>query len=82
MVSLGACVNSVDITGKSALHYAVINNNLEATIILLYELCSPFQKDNSGNRPEDYATERTIKYIMKRIADVFKFFLFSFSYIY
>ena len=82
MVSLGARVNSVDITGKTALHYAVINNSLEAVLILLFEMASPFQKDNNGNRPEDYANNKLICYKQKKTSDVRRIYNFFFSYIY
>ena len=80
MVSLGAPVNSVDITGKTALHYAVINNSLEAVLILLFEMASPFQKDNNGNRPEDYANNKLTSYILKKTSDVSWFYLYLVTY--
>lgn len=70
MVSNGACVNNSDDTGKTALHYAAINDNLEATMILLYEMASPFQKDKNGFSARDYAQNKLINYIIKRAADV------------
>ena len=50
----GASINYRDITGKTPLHIACINNHIESVMVLLFELANPFIKDNDGKFCDDY----------------------------
>ena len=62
----GAKIDAQDITGRTALHYACLYNNLENVEILLYEYASPLKLDNSGKEPGDYTTDKVIKFFTDR----------------
>ena len=66
LLSFGAKIDAQDFTGRTALHYACIYNNLENTEILLYEYASPIKKDHFGKQPGDYTTDRLIKFFTDR----------------
>ena len=53
----GASINYRDITGKTPLHMACINNHIESVMVLLFELANPFIKDNDGKFCDDYIHE-------------------------
>ena len=73
MVSLGSIINACDLTGKTALHYAVMYGFFECVIILLYELASPFKRDFDGKLPSDYAKDLKTHIALKR-AELLHFF--------
>jgi ankyrin repeat protein len=73
MVSLGSIINACDLTGKTALHYAVMYGFFECVIILLYELASPFKRDFDGKLPSHYAKDLKTHIALKR-AELLHFF--------
>ena len=67
IIQYGGNINIQDFKGRTALHFAVMNNDLIAVIILLYFLADPDIKDKSGNIPLDYINKNNDNYIIKEI---------------
>ena len=68
IVQNGGNVNVQDFKGRTALHFAVMNNDITAVTILLYFLANPDIKDNNGNYPLDYINNNYYySYILKEI---------------
>lgn len=62
----GVSINAEDYAGRTPLYLASLLNNVEAVMILLYELANPFNKDKDGLSPMDVAKNQTIIYMFKR----------------
>ena len=62
----GVSINAEDYAGRTPLYLASLLNNVEAVMILLYELANPFNKDKDGLYPMDVAKNQTIIYMFKR----------------
>ena len=69
IVLCGGNVNTQDFNGKTALHFAVMNNDLIAVSLLLYFLADPNIKDKNGNYPIDYINKVDDYYIIKELLD-------------
>lgn len=66
-IKKGANINAEDIAGRTPLHVAVLLNNIESVMMLLYELANPFSCDKDGRKPIDLTINRTIIFILKRV---------------
>ena len=55
IIQFGSNINLQDFKGRTALHFACINHDITAVIILLYYLSNPYIKDNNGESPLDIA---------------------------
>ena len=67
IIQYGGNVNVQDFKGRTALHFAVMNNDLIAVIILLYFLADPDIKDRNGNSSLDYIIKNNDNFIIKDI---------------
>ena len=67
IVKYGGNVNVQDFKGRTALHFAVMNNDLIAVVILLYYLANPLLKDTNGNSPLEYMNMKNENYIIKEL---------------
>lgn len=65
-VKNGANVNAKDATGRTPLHLAVINKNIESVMILLYEMANPFIKDNWNKKPSELTKDYQMVLIFQR----------------
>ena len=67
IIKYGGNVNVQDFKGRTALHFAVMNNDLIAVVILLYYLANPLITDNNGNKPLNYINKNSDYYMIKEI---------------
>ena len=61
IIEYGGNVYQKDFQGKTPLHLAIINGNIEAVLYLFIFLSSPVVKDDNNKRPIDYIKEDDLK---------------------
>ena len=66
LTSLGSNVNAVDYLGRTPLHVAVMENNLESTVFLFLFLSDPLKEDNFKKKVIDYAKDFRMVNIIKK----------------
>jgi hypothetical protein len=69
----------VPTVGFTALHYAVLSDNIETVKILLKGGANPAKKDVKGNDPLAYATEEQKVILAPLFEGLFFFFVFFFG---
>ena len=68
IIQYGGNINVQDFKGRTALHVAVLNNDIIAISILLYYLANPDICDNYGSYPLDFInTSNRNSYIIKEL---------------
>lgn len=71
--------NRATFLGFTALHYAVLTDNIEVVKVLLKAGANPLIENDSGHRPVQYAKEGEIKQMLQEYGDKVSCLLFVIS---
>jgi ankyrin repeat protein len=70
MIFFGNHTNLLDMSNRTPLHLAALNNNLEIVELLLKNKANPYLKNKDGKKPSDLATDAKVKQVIGQAEDV------------
>jgi ankyrin repeat protein len=70
MIYFGNHINLLDMSNRTPLHLAALNNNYEIMELLLKNKANPFLKSKDGKRAVDLATDPKVKILLGQYEDV------------
>lgn len=68
---MGVLINTQDYAGRTALHLAVSNNNLDIIRMLLSDYANPNIKTMNGEICSNLTDDSMIKYLMVRVENIY-----------